>query len=95
MVSSCRSPIRHRGDKKLVELSYIYVFKELVIFMLFFKSTAAAWTSAIPVAVSFFFCLFCTSGVLWVASLPAQNLLPLECWCFLSAYFYVEKVKVF
>ena len=58
MVSSCRSPIRHRGDKKLVELSYIYVFKELVIFMLFFKSTAAAWTSAIPVAVSFFFACF-------------------------------------
>ena len=52
-----RSPIRHRGDKKLMELSYIYVFKELGIFMLFFKSTAAAWTSAIPAAISFFFLL--------------------------------------
>ena len=80
MVSSCRSPIRHRGDKKLVELSYIYVFKELVIFMLFFKSTAAAWTSATPAAVSFYFVKVECFG--WL-NLPAQNLLPWECWYFL------------
>ena len=74
-----------------MELSYIYTFKELVIFMLFFKSTAAAWTSAIPAAVSFFV-LYWLSAL--GGKLPAQNLVPLECWCFLSAHFYVEKVKV-
>ena len=41
------------ANKKLMELSHIFISEELVIFR-FFKSTAAAWTSAIPAAVSFF-----------------------------------------
>ena len=52
-----RSPIRHRGaHEKKVELSHIFISKELVIFKLFCKSTAAAMTSATPAAVKVFFC---------------------------------------
>ena len=51
------------ANKKLMELSHIFISEELVIFR-FFKSTAATWTSAIPAAVSF---LLCTSLELWVS----------------------------
>ena len=62
------------ANKKLMELSHIFVSKELVISNLFFKSTAAAMTSAIPAAVSFF--CFVLVGCFGWRSLPAQSLLP-------------------
>ena len=46
------------ANKKLMELSHIFISKELVIFKLNFKSTAAAKTSATPAAVLFFLLCF-------------------------------------
>ena len=48
------SAYQAQGRSKESELSHIYPSKELVIFKLNFKSTAAAKTSATPAAVSFF-----------------------------------------
>ena len=48
------SAYQAQGRSKESELSHIYPSKKLVIFKLNFKSTAAAITSAIPAAVSFF-----------------------------------------
>ena len=52
------SAYQAQGRSKESELSHIYPSKELVIFKLNFKSTAAAKTSATPAAVSFFLLCF-------------------------------------
>jgi len=49
------SAYQAQGRSKESELSNTFLSKELVIFKMFFKSTAAAWTCATPAAVSFYF----------------------------------------